>query len=403
MDLEAARTRVDRFVDDARKELVELCARLVAAPSINPPGDTRGPALVIQEFLGARGLASETAAKVAEKPNIIATSTGNGPGRHLVFNGHMDTIPPGLESEWSVPIQTLTRRDGRLYGLGMGNMKGAVAAMCLAYAYLAANRKTWRGKVTLTAVADETVFGPDGAEFLLETRADLLGDGLICGEGPGFMNIAIAEKGVLWLELLARAPSGQGMLSRRGSSAIARLAAALTTIDGWNDEQTIAPDEVACLTRHAGEHGLRLSANAGTIRGGQFVSQAASRASAEIDFRLPPGLSIADIERRMSDLVTEYSDMTWRRIKGWEPNWSPPESDVVRATWEAAGIVLTAPPVPVVRLPASDASRWRALGTPAVCYGPQPTLVAGVDDYANERDVIDCAKIYALAALRFLD
>jgi succinyl-diaminopimelate desuccinylase len=39
---------------------------------------------------------------------------------------------------------------------------------------------------------------------------------------------------------------------------------------------------------------------------------------------------------------------------------------------------------------------------PAVCYGPQPTLSAGVDDHAEERAVLDCAAVYALAGLDFL-
>jgi succinyl-diaminopimelate desuccinylase len=35
----------------------------------------------------------------------------------------------------------------------------------------------------------------------------------------------------------------------------------------------------------------------------------------------------------------------------------------------------------------------------AICYGPQPTLSAGIDDYTNEQDVLDCAKIYACTSL----
>ena len=56
----------------------------------------------------------------------------------------------------------------------------------------------------------------------------------------------------------------------------------------------------------------------------------------------------------------------------------------------------------MVRLPGSDARRWRNLGVPAACYGPQPTLSAGVDDYANERDVLDCAKVYARTCVRLM-
>jgi succinyl-diaminopimelate desuccinylase len=68
----------------------------------------------------------------------------------------------------------------------------------------------------------------------------------------------------------------------------------------------------------------------------------------------------------------------------------------------AAEAVRGAPPPFVVRLPGSDARRWRDLGVPAACYGPQPTLSAGVDDYANEQDVVDCAKIYACTTLSML-
>jgi succinyl-diaminopimelate desuccinylase len=74
----------------------------------------------------------------------------------------------------------------------------------------------------------------------------------------------------------------------------------------------------------------------------------------------------------------------------------------VAAFAEVAEQVRAQPCVPTVRLPASDASRWRQRGVPAVCYGPQPGLSAGVDDHALEQDVLDCARTYALAAARFL-
>jgi succinyl-diaminopimelate desuccinylase len=71
-------------------------------------------------------------------------------------------------------------------------------------------------------------------------------------------------------------------------------------------------------------------------------------------------------------------------------------------TAAAVEAVRGAQPPFVVRLPGSDARRWRDLGVPAVCYGPQPTLSAGVDDYVNEQDVVDCAKVYARAALALM-
>ena len=393
---------VGTWVDARREELVSLCARLVEAESVNPPGETRRAVAVLEDFLSGEGVVFERVARVAAKPNLVAGIDGSAPGRHLVFNGHLDTIPPGDPAAWSVPVHALTRKEGRLYGHGMGNMKGAVAGLALASVCLAANRPRWRGRLTLTAVADETVFGPDGAEHLLRARPDLRGDAVLCGEGPGEMGLALAEKGRLWVELRAGGGSGQGMLAVRGGTPAAVLAAALAEIDTWNDMRSTPPEAVACLAEHAGEHGLRLSANIGILEGGRFASQTAPEARAEVDFRLPPGLPLSELKERLDALCARHRRLAWRRVKGWEANWSGLGSPVVAAVATAAARVRGVPARLVVRLPASDASRWRGLGVPGVCYGPQPTLAAGVDDYAEEQDVIDCAKVYALAALEFL-
>ena len=47
-------------------------------------------------------------------------------------------------------------------------MKGALAAMCLATAVLHRRRNAWRGRLSMTAVSDEVMFGERGAVFLLK-------------------------------------------------------------------------------------------------------------------------------------------------------------------------------------------------------------------------------------------
>jgi len=147
---------------------------------------------------------------------------------------------------------------------------------------------------------------------------------------------------------------------------------------------------------------LNLHRNAGTLAGGTFVSQIATRATAMIDVRVPPGITLAELEAEIDARVTAVPSCSWRRVKAWEANWSGLDVPFVQGFADAVGEVRGRPAEPTVRLPASDASRWRALGVPAVCYGPQPTLSAGLDDYAEEQDVFDCAAIYALAAAAFL-
>ena len=94
---------VDHFVDAERERLVDLCRRLVEARSVNPPGDTRVAAEVVRSFLNARGIDCEMLSSNDSKPSVVATCTGRSDGRHLVLNGHLDTIPPGDESDWSFP------------------------------------------------------------------------------------------------------------------------------------------------------------------------------------------------------------------------------------------------------------------------------------------------------------
>ena len=80
----------------------------------------------MRDYLGAKGIVSEIVKADDEAPNIVATMTGAknveaSAGRHVVLNAHMDTMEAGDEKAWSVPVMRVTRRDGRLYGLGMGS------------------------------------------------------------------------------------------------------------------------------------------------------------------------------------------------------------------------------------------------------------------------------------------
>ena len=389
-------------IDAAREQLVELCGEMVNALSVNPPGRTAGVAQIVSRHLADHGIFAEQVAADAEAPNVVATLEGQHGGRHVVFNAHMDTMEAGDEAAWTVPVDRLTRQDGRLYGLGMGNMKGALAAMCVATAALNRHRSQWAGRLSLTAVSDEVMFGERGSVFLLSKRPDLAGDFLISGEGPGFMALAPAEKGLLWLDIQARAPGGHASRALRGETAVAKLAELLVQLDAINETYVSVPEELIGVSGGEGNLGLRVSLNAGTFVAGTVRSQIAPHARAQIDIRLPPGFSARECEQLVRAKAAGEPGISIAAIQGWDANWTALGSPVVVETAAAVRSVRGEQPPFVVRLPGSDARRWRDLGVPAVCYGPQPTLSAGVDDYANEQDVVDCAKIYARAALALM-
>lgn len=387
-------------IDAARDELIDLSARLVAAASVNPPGRTAEVAAVVRDYLAAHKVATEIVKADDEAPNVVGTVEAGAGGRHVVFNAHMDTMEAGDETAWTVPIMRLSRVDGRLYGLGMGNMKGALAAMCLATVVLRRHRKAWNGRLSMTAVSDEVMFGERGTVFLLRARPDLAGDYLISGEGPGFMHFAVAEKGLLWLDVEARSPGGHASRALRGQTAIMKLATFLARLDALNETFANLPPELAGVSGGEGNLGLRLSLNAGTLAAGTVRSQVAPRARAQIDIRLPPGISAQECEAMIRKEADD--DIRVTVAKSWDANWTALDNPLVVELAAAVQAVRGGKPQYVVRLPGSDARRWRDLGVPAACYGPQPTLSAGTDDYVNEQDVVDCAKVYACTALALM-
>ena len=394
--------RVRSFQRAVGEQVVQRCADLVAAPSVNPPGDTRQVAGLVRGALADAGLPARLEAAVPTMPSVVGELDSGRPGPHLVLNVHLDTMPPGEESLWTVPVWELTRADGKLSGLGMGNMKGAVAAMVSAVELLRQTLELWRGRVTFLAVSDEVVFGENGAAHLLRSHPDHYGDGLICGEGAGFKRLAVAEKGVLWLRLSATADPGHSSAVVRGGSAVSRLSLALTAIDDLNGQVVALPPDLAAHWTAEVDREVALSVNAGTVAGGSFVGQIATGAQAELDLRLPPGLGADEAEALVRSRVADVEGLEVTRIKGWDPNWTDPATPLARAWTSAARALGDRDTTLAVRLPASDASRWRQRGIPSLCYGPQPTWSAGVDDYAEEAEVLDCVGLYALTALFFL-
>ena len=121
------------------------------------------------------------------------------------------------------------------------------------------------------------------------------------------MGIAVAEKGLLWLDIEARAPGGHASRALRGETAVMKLAALLSRLDVLNDMYATMPPALAGVTGGEGNLGLRLSLNAGTIAAGTVRSQIATRARAQLDLRLPPGITAQECERAYPPTVRRRS------------------------------------------------------------------------------------------------
>lgn len=94
---------------------------------------------------------------------VVRAASGTA-SRALILCGHVDTVAPGDESAWSRNPWQAYVRDGRLYGLGSGDMKMGVALqMIVAKEYINARRDNL--DVWCVVVANEEVDGAGSAAF----------------------------------------------------------------------------------------------------------------------------------------------------------------------------------------------------------------------------------------------
>lgn len=90
--------------------------------------------------------------------NIISIIDSGKPGKTILLNGHLDTVPvcDGWSSDPFIPLED----NGCIYGLGSVDMKSGSAILMNVFSYLNRHKDYLTGRVILTLVSDEE--GPYG-------------------------------------------------------------------------------------------------------------------------------------------------------------------------------------------------------------------------------------------------
>ena len=138
----------------SQESIVELAQELIRIPSVNPtlvPDEGTGETAVAQfacQWLSARGVAAWLDEAAPGRPNAVGEVRGEA-GPTLVLCAHLDTV-----STTGMTIHAFEPRlhQGRMYGRGSYDMKGAAAAAMSAMGALA--REQIPGRVLLALVAD---------------------------------------------------------------------------------------------------------------------------------------------------------------------------------------------------------------------------------------------------------
>ncbi|MBY8981272.1 MAG: M20/M25/M40 family metallo-hydrolase, partial [Candidatus Lokiarchaeota archaeon] len=106
-------------IEQGKEEYIEFLVKLVKSDSINPPGNEKNVALIIEEFLKGMGIKTDIFPFGNNRANLIAYLNDSFEGRNLLFNGHMDTVPPGSEEDWKYPpLSALIKRNKLMFGRG---------------------------------------------------------------------------------------------------------------------------------------------------------------------------------------------------------------------------------------------------------------------------------------------
>lgn len=168
-------------------EVIALCRKLVQARSYSGEEDQAAEELSL--YFKEKGFDDVT---VDTYGNIIGRIKGKYPGKKIVFDGHMDTVPVGNEADWSYPPFGAEIHDGRIYGRGTSDMKGAVAAMaCAAANFAEDNDREFAGEIYIAGVVHEECFEGIAARSI---SAAVKPDYVIIGEASG-LNLKIGQRG----------------------------------------------------------------------------------------------------------------------------------------------------------------------------------------------------------------
>ena len=208
-------------IEADRELLLDFLQRFVRCRTPNPPGDTLAAARFVEAELGQRGIAYDTIAPAADRPNYIASFDTGRPGKHLVLNGHIDVFPVESEAGWTRDPWGAELDGGRVYGRGACDMRCGTTASIFTYLYLHELRDSLNGRLTLTVVSDEETYGEPGMLYLMKHHRDrVLGDVCLNGEPSSPYSVRFGEKGPLWVRMPTTARGGHGAFVHMSPSAL---------------------------------------------------------------------------------------------------------------------------------------------------------------------------------------
>lgn len=202
--------------------LTGLCKELIGLPSYS--GQEKQVAEHIAGFMKEAGFDQ---VHVDAYGSVIGGIIGKRPGKVILMDGHIDTVPVSNRSEWNHDPFSGEETDGRIYGRGTSDMKGAVSAMLCAAADVASIRdRDFSGKVYFSGTVHEECF--EGIAARAVSRA-IHPDCVIIGEASD-LNLMIGQRGRAELTVETKGVSCHSANAEKGVNAVYQMCKAIEAI-----------------------------------------------------------------------------------------------------------------------------------------------------------------------------
>jgi putative selenium metabolism hydrolase len=142
------------FSEQQKQTVITLCQELIQQQSYS--GEENKVVSSMRQAFGKWGYDEVT---LDTYGNIIGCIKGKYPGKTILFDGHIDTVPVPDATQWQHPPFSGEIESGKIYGRGASDMKGALSAMIAAVGYFAADcDKNFNGNIYVSGVVCEECF-----------------------------------------------------------------------------------------------------------------------------------------------------------------------------------------------------------------------------------------------------
>ncbi len=401
------------------QEVVDLA---LALGNIDSPTGSEGPAgQLVFDWLGENGFQPRKYALVEDRFSVAATLPGSGGGYSLLFNAHLDTtLMP--DAVWSArdprdPLYHTAWVEGdMIYGDGVVNDKGPMAAFLVAARAIKRTGYPLKGDLTVSAVPGEISREPVdewqgpgylskdlGARFM--ATHGVVADYVIVAEGTGFGIVGI-EPGKAHFKVTVRTDGPRyytPYLPRptelaRSPNAVVLASAAIAAFEKW-------AFEYQQRNTYRGEHGTIVpKASVNAIRSGYpyNVTSAPQVAAFYVDTRILPGANPLDVRDELRGVLRELGIDGDVELYLYRPGFEAKGAErLIETIRRQHAKTFATPPAIVADAVTSmwrDTNAFTELGLPAISYAPRAASHATTKSF-RIKDLTDAAIVYARIAM----